>query len=246
MALPVPRGQHHPVAAGGDGAGAARARLRRPGLRAEQDRGHRRLQGRGPQRLRADPRALRRPHQVQLQARGHDLVVLQADRADERPGHDLPRGDPHPGRLPRHQHRPPADGQVPHLHDHHRGDEERLWRAAQHQAPLHPLVDPRDAGRSPGHPKGDPQRAVRDHGRHHRRRRSRAADYASGDQERHAGVRGSGGDRRRGGLDDGLRSDGAGVHPPGRRAGSGPRPSRRHRSGRRHRAGRSALGLLGG
>ncbi len=35
-------------------------------LRAEQDRGHRRLQGRGPQRLRPDLRAPRRPDPLQL------------------------------------------------------------------------------------------------------------------------------------------------------------------------------------
>ena len=87
---------------------------------------------------------------------------------------DLPRGHPGPRLLLRQEHRPPADGEVPHLHHHHRGDEERLRRPAEHPPALHPLLDPRDAGRPAGHPEGDPLRPLRGHGRHHRRQRARA------------------------------------------------------------------------
>ena len=58
-------------------------------------------------------------------------------------------------------------------------DEERVRRAAEHAAPLHALVDSRDAGRPARDPEGDPLRAVRDHGRHDRRQRARAAHDVS-------------------------------------------------------------------
>ena len=114
--------------------------------------------------------------------------VYRPKREDERPRQDLPRGHPDPGRLPRHEHRPPADGEVPHLHDDDRRDEERVRRAAQHEAPLHALVDPRDARRPARDPEGDPRGPVRGDGRHDRRRRPGAAHDAAGDQGRDARV----------------------------------------------------------
>ena len=74
---------------------------------------------------------VRRPGPLQLQARGHAWVRLPAQGADARARHDLPRGHPDPRLLLREEHRPPADGEVPHLHDDHRRDEERLRRAAR-------------------------------------------------------------------------------------------------------------------
>ena len=50
----------------------------------------------------------------------------------------LPRRHPRPGLLLRQEHRPFADDQVPHLHDDDRRDEERVRRAAEHAAALHP------------------------------------------------------------------------------------------------------------
>ena len=99
--------------------------------------------------------------------------------------------------LLRQEHRPPADDQVPHLHDDDRRDEERVRRPAEHAAALHALVDSRDAGRPAGDPEGDPLGPVRDHGRHHRRQRPRPADDVPGRQERDARLGRSGGDRRR-------------------------------------------------
>ena len=74
-------------------------------------------------------------------------VRLQAEGADARARPHLPRGHPRPRLLLRQEHRPPADDQVPHLHDDDRRDEERVRRAAEHAPALHALVDPRDAGR---------------------------------------------------------------------------------------------------
>ena len=177
--FPFPGGEHHAVAARRDDPGAGAARLHRSGLRPEQDGRHQRLQGRRPQPLRPDLQALRDPRPLQLQGRRHDVGALQAEGADARARPHLPRRHPHPRLLLRQEHRPPADDQVPHLHDHHRRDEERVRRAAQHAAALHALVDSRDAGRPAGDPEGDPLRAVRDHGRHHRRQRPRAAHDVS-------------------------------------------------------------------
>ena len=174
LALSVSRGEHHAVAARRNDPGAREARLPRSGLRPEQDGRHQRVQGRRPQPLRPDLQALRDPRPLQLQGRGHDVGALRAEGADARAQSHLPRGHPDPRLLLRQEHRPLADDQVPHLHDDDRRDEERVRRAAEHAAALHALVDPRDAGRSPRDPEGDPLRAVRDHGRHDRRQRTRA------------------------------------------------------------------------
>ena len=71
----------------------------------------------------------------------------------------FPEGIHDPRLLLRQEHRPPADDEVPHLHDDDRRDEERVRRAAEHAAALHAFVDSRDAGRSAGDPEGDPLRA---------------------------------------------------------------------------------------
>ena len=159
---------------------------------------------------------LRHPGPLQLQGRGHDVGALRAEGADARARPHLPRGHPHPRLLLRQEHRPPADDEVPHLHDDDRRDEERVRRPAEHAAPLHALVDPRDARRPARDPEGDPLRAVRDHGRHDRRQRPRAAHDVPGRQERDARVGRPGGDRRGVGEDDGLRSDVARLHPRSR------------------------------
>jgi hypothetical protein len=52
-----------------------------------------------------------------------------------------PEGHPHPRLFRRQEHRPLADDEMPHLHDHHGRNEERLRRSAQHAAALHPLLD---------------------------------------------------------------------------------------------------------
>ena len=125
---------------------------------------------------------------------------------DARPQPHLPRRHQAARLLLRQEHRPPADGEVPHLHHHHRGDEERLRRPAGNPPPLHPQLDSPDAGRPAGHPEGDPLRAVRHHGRHHRRQRTGTTHDVPGDQGLHAGLGRSGGHRRRRRQDDGLRS----------------------------------------
>ena len=159
VAFPDARRQHDALAARRHDPGAARGRLRRSGLRAEPDGGHQRLQGRRSQRLRADLPGSRRPGAVQLPQRGHDVGALPAQGEDAGAGPHLPGGDPHPGLLHRQEHRPPADGQDAHVHDHHRRDEERLRRAAEQVPPLHAHLDPRDAGGPAGDPEGDPPRA---------------------------------------------------------------------------------------
>ncbi len=134
---------------------------------------------------------------------------------------------------------------MPHLHDDDRGDEECLRRAAEHQAPLHAFLDPRNAGGSPGDSEGDPYRAVRDHGRHDRRQRSRPSHDVSGHQERDAGVGRPGSDRRGGRTPDGLRSAVDSLH----RAGAPGRPRRRGPARDRNRRGpgsrRRELAVLG-
>ena len=85
-------------------------------------------------------RQVRHPGALQLLRGRHEVGHLQAQGEDARAADDLPRGHPHPRLLPRQEHRPPADGEVPHLHDHHRRDEERVRRPAQHPPALHPLA----------------------------------------------------------------------------------------------------------
>ena len=170
-------------------------------------------------------------------------VPLQAEGADARARPHLPGRHSHPRLLLRQEHRPPADDQVPHLHDDDRRDEERVRRAAEHAAALHAFVDPRDAGRPAGDPEGDPLGPVRDHGRHDGRQRPRPADDVSGREERDAGLGRPGGDRRGGGEDDGLRSDVARVHPAGARGRPRRRRSARDRDRRRHRRGERELAL---
>ena len=162
-------------------------------------------------------------------------VPLHAEGADARARPDLSGRHPHPRLLLRQEHRPPADDQVPHLHDDDRRDEERVRRAAEHAAPLHALVDSRDAGRSARDPEGDPLRSLRDHGRHDGRQRPGPAHDVPGGQERDAGVGRSGGDRRGVGEDDGLRSDVARVHPARARGRPRRRRSARDRDRRRRR-----------
>ncbi len=244
LALPVPGREHHAVAARRDHPGARAARVPRSGLRAEQDGRDQRLQGRGPQPLRPDLQEVRDPGPLQLQRRRHDVDPLRAEGADARARSHLPRRHPDPRLLLRQEHRPSADDQVPHLHDDDGGDEERVRRAAEHAAPLHALVDPRDAGRSPRDSERDSLRAVRDHGRDDRRQRPRAAHDVSRGEERHAGVRRPGGHRRRVGEDDGLRSDVPRVHPSrARRRARHRRPAGTSRSSaistRRRRTGSS-------
>ena len=195
----------------------AAARISRPGVRPEQDRRHQRLQGRRSQPLRSDFQALRHPRPLQLQGRRHDVGALRAESAHARARPHLPRRHPHPRLLFRQEHRPSADHQVPHLHDDHRRDEERVRRPAEHAAALHAFVDSRDARRSARDPEGDPLRAVRDHGRHDGRQRPWSANDVSRRQERDAGVRRPGRDRCGVGEDDGFRSDVAPVHPAGAR-----------------------------
>src|SRR5581483_9188411 len=160
-----------------------------------------------------------------------------------RPEPRLPRRHPHPRLLSRQEHRPPADDEVPHLHDDDGRDEERVRRSLEHAAALHALVDPRDARRSPRDPEGDPLGPLRDHGRHHRRQRAGAADDVSGREERDAGVGGSGRDRRRVSQDDGVRSDVARLHPPRARGRTRRRRPARHRDRRRRRRREGELAL---
>ncbi len=158
LALSVPRGEHHAVAARGHDPGARAARLRRSGLRPEQDRRHQRVQGRRPEPLRADLQALRHSRPVQLQGRGHVVDPVRAEGEDAGPEQHLSRRHHDSRLLLRQEHRPSADDQVPHLHDDDGRDEERVRRPAEHAAALHALVDSRDAGRSAGDPEGDPFR----------------------------------------------------------------------------------------
>ena len=166
-------------------------------------------------------RGLLRARAVQLPRRGHELDALRAQGRDARARQDLPRRHPHPGLLPRQEHRPPADGQVPHLHDDHRRDEERVRRPAQHAPALHPHLDPRDARRPARDPEGDPPRALRGDGRHDRRQRPGPAHDDPGAEGRHARERRPGGDRRGRGQDDGLRPDVDPLHPARARARPG-------------------------
>ena len=80
-----------------------------------------------------------------------------------------------PAALHRREHHPPADGEDPHLHDHHRRDEERLRRPAERAPPLDAPGHPRDAGGPADDPEEDPPRRLRGDGRHLRRRRPRPA-----------------------------------------------------------------------
>ena len=57
------------------------------------------------------------PVQVQLPRGGHGLGGLPPEAPDARARQDLPGRHQDPGLLPRQEHRPPADGEVPHLHD---------------------------------------------------------------------------------------------------------------------------------
>ena len=154
----------------------------------------------------------------------------------------LPRRHPHPRLLLRQEHRPPADDEVPHLHDDDRRDEERVRRPAEHAAALHAFVDPRNARRPARDPEGDPPGPLRDHGRHDRGQRARPAHDVPGRQERHARLRRPGGDRRGVGEDDGLRSDVARVHPARARGRPRRRRSARHRDRRRRGRGAARTG----
>ena len=158
--FPFPGGEHDAVAARRDDPGARAARLHRSGLRPEQDGRHQRVQGRGPEPLRPDLQALRHPRPLQLQGRGHDVGATTGRRRGCACSIDIfPEGIQHPRLLLRQEHRPPADDEVPHLHDDDRRDEERVRRPAEHAAALHALVDSRDARRSARDPEGDPLRA---------------------------------------------------------------------------------------
>ncbi len=106
---------------------------------------------------------------LQLPQGRHDLGALPPQGQDAGPRPHLPGRHPHPRLLHRQEHRPPAHGQDPHVHHHHRGDEERLRRPAEQVPPLHPHLDPRNPGRPAGHPEGNPPRHLRHHGRHHGR-----------------------------------------------------------------------------
>ncbi len=147
LALPVPGGQYHPLAARGHDPEAPRRRLHRPGLRPEQHRRHRPQEGRAAQPLPAGARQVRRAGALQLLRGRPQVGPVPAQGQDAGAAEDLSRGHHHPRVLPGQEHRPPADGQVPHLHHDHRRDEERLRRPAQHPPPLHALVHPRDPGR---------------------------------------------------------------------------------------------------
>ena len=243
LALPVPRREHDALADGGHHPGAQARRLHRHHVRAEQDGRDQRLQGRGPEPLRPALQASTTiPVLYNFKDDRHEVGRVPAQGEDARPSPHLPRGDPDPRLLLRQEHRPPADGEVPHLHDDDRRDEERLRRAARDQAALHALVDPPDARRSPRHPEGDPHGPLRGDGRHDGRQRPRAAHDDPGRQGLHARERRPGGHRRRRRQDDGLRPDEARVHQgrPRRRARRG-RPAR-HRD-RRRRHLRRELGL---
>ena len=90
---------------------------------------------------------------------GHEVGAVRAEGADARARPHLSGRHPHPRLLLRQEHRPPADDEVPHLHDDDRRDEERVRRPAEHAAALHAFVDSRDAGRSARDPEGNPLRA---------------------------------------------------------------------------------------
>ncbi len=236
LALPVPGRQHDAVAARGDDPEAARRRLRRPGLRPEQHGGHRPQEGRAAQPLPAGARQVRRAGALQLLPRGPEVDDLPAQGED---AGAAARSTPRGSRIPEFflgkniVHLP--DGQVPHLHHHHRGDEERLRRPPQHPPALHPLVDPRDAGRPADDPEGDPQRPLRGDGRHDLRQRPRPADHDPGGEGHPPRLGRPGGDRRRGGQDHGLRPDVDQVHPAGPRRRPRLRRPARHRGRRRGR-----------
>ena len=128
---PFPGGEHDAVADGGDDPGAQERRLRRHLVRPEQDGRDQRLQGRGPQQLRPALQEVRHPRPLQLQRGGHEVGRVPAQGEDARAPQDLPRRDPDPRLLLRQEHRPPPDGEVPHLHDDHGRDEERVRRPAR-------------------------------------------------------------------------------------------------------------------
>ena len=246
LALPVSRRQHHALAAGGDDPRAQQRRFLGAQLRAEQDRGHQRLQGRGPEPLRPD-----------LQAATTSPSSTTSSDEDMRWVEYRPKAQactsstsifPDGIKIPDYffgkniVHLPTVKC---HIYTTTTGAMKNAFGGLlSHPAPLHALLDPPHAGRPAGDPEGDPQRPVRGHGRHHRRQRPRAAHHVPGDQGLHAGVGRSGGHRRRRRQDDGLRSDEPRVHP--RRARGRARRGRpaRHRGGRRRHL-RRELGLLG-
>ena len=154
--------------------------LRRSGLRPEQDRRHRRVQGRGPQPLRADLQALRRPRPLQLQGRGHDVGATTGPR---RRCTCSTTSSPRASTIPDYffgkniVHLPTVKC---HIYTTTTGAMKNafggLLNTKRHYTHI---VDPRDAGRSAGDPEGDPHGPVRGDGRHHRRQRARAAHDVS-------------------------------------------------------------------
>ena len=86
------------------------------------------------------------------------------------------------------------------------------------QAPLHPHLDPRDAGGPAGHPEGDPPRHLRRHGRHDLPGTGPGPrTMIPVDKNVILASARPGGHRRRGGQDDGLRSHDHRLHPAGPR-----------------------------
>ena len=154
-------------------------RIRVPHLRAEQDRRDRCVQRRGPEPLCPDFPAVRNSRALQFQGRGHALGDSPPPREDARPRYDIPGRHHDPGLLRGEEHRPPPDGEMPHLHDDDRRDEECLWGSPEYQETLHAFLDPPDACGPPCHPERDPCRHLRHDGRHDRGKRTRTENDVS-------------------------------------------------------------------
>ena len=85
---------------------------------------------------------------------------IQTQSQNAGPGPYLPGRHSHPGFLYRQEYCPLTHGQNPHVHHHHRGNEECFWWTAQQIPPLHPHLDPRNPGGPAGHPEGNSPRYI--------------------------------------------------------------------------------------
>ena len=172
-------------------------RLHRPGLRPEQDRRHQRVQGRGPQPLRADLQALRHPRPLQLQGRGHDVGALRAEGADARartassrrastiPDYFFGKNIVHLPTTKCHIYTT-TTGAMKNAFGGLLNTRRHYTHSWIHETLVDLLAIQKEIHSGP----------VRDHGRHDRRQRPGAAHDVSGGQERDARVGRPGGDRR--------------------------------------------------
>ena len=135
------------VAARGRHPVPALRRLCRPRRHSQRHGRRQHLRWRGQQQTPLRHRRLPRPVHLSLRA-GLRVVRVSAEAPLPGAGSRLPGRGVHSQGPRRPQHRPPADGQDPRLHDHHRGDEERLRRAAPPEPSLDPRRHPRHTRRS--------------------------------------------------------------------------------------------------